>query len=108
MTFEALRESIKKLNCEIKSDAVAFYFEAVFNEVQRSEIEKNLSCYFSEPLKSADQPPTSESDACSGRFGGAKENQTLYVKKNEGRGADVALIWPWNSGERYTLKLIRG
>jgi hypothetical protein len=108
MTFEELREAIKKLNCEIKSDAVAFYFEAVFLEEHRVELETRLSLYFNAPLKSANQSPTPESDACAGRYGGAKANQTLYMKKNAGDAMDVALIWPWNAGGRYTLKLIRG
>ena len=108
MTFQELREAIKKTNCEVKSDAVEFYFEAVFLEQQRSVIETSLSDYFNAPLKAANQEPSPESDAYAGRYGGAKANQVLYVKKNNGGGVDVALIWPWNAVGRYTLKLIRG
>jgi len=108
VTFEELKEHLKKLNCEIKSDAVAFYFEAIFIEAQRLGVETCLSHYFNAPLKAADQPPTPESDGFSGRYGGAKANQTLYVKKKDGSAADIALIWPWTAPGRYTLKLIRG
>jgi len=108
MTFEELRENLKKLNCEIKSDAVAFYYEAVFTEEQRPFLETCLSHYFDRPLKANNQPPTAESDAYAGRYGGAKANQTLYTKKKQCGSVDIALIWPWNAGGRYTLKLIRG
>ncbi|MBP9865803.1 MAG: hypothetical protein KBC91_05310 [Candidatus Omnitrophica bacterium] len=110
MTFEELRESLRKLPVEIKSDAVEFYLEAVFVDDQRPALEIVLSQYFGSPFKMANQSPTPESDAYAGRYGGAKANQTLYVKTREGGGlaADVALIWPWNAGGRYTLKLMRG
>ena len=108
MTFEELRTNLKKLNCEIKSDAVAFYFEVVFSEELRPVLETCLTDYFGLPLKAANQPPTPESDACAGRYGGAKTNQTVYTKKGDGSVVDVALIWPWNAGGRYTLKLVRG
>lgn len=108
MRFEELRENLKKLNGTIKSDAVDFYFEAVFSEEQYVTVETSLNEYFSAPLKAAKQHPTPESDACAGRYGGAKVNQTLFVKKKEGGVMDIALIWPWSDGRRYTLKLIRG
>jgi len=110
MTFEELRESLRKLPVEIKSDAVEFYFEVVFFDEQRIVLETLLNQYFGSPFKMANQSPTSESDAYAGRYGGAKANQTLYVKTKQGGGlaADVALIWPWNAGGRYTLKLMRG
>ncbi len=108
MTFDELRKTVKEFSCEIKSDSVGFYFEAVFSESQLPALEQSLQHYFSMPLKAANAAPTPESDACAGRYGGAKENQTLYAIKKEGGAVDVALIWPWNAGGRYTLKLIRG
>ena len=108
MIFDELKENLKKLNCEIKSNAVAFYFEVVFTEGQRADVERCLSDYFGAPLKAANQPPTLQSDACSGRYGGAKTNQTVYMKKDTEGVSEVALIWPWNAGGRNTLKLIRG
>jgi len=107
ITFSDLKESLLKLNSDIKSNAVEFFFEAVYSRDVFEQLETCLESYFGKPLKPPQQLPTPESDAFAGRYGGAKEGQTLYVLKRNGSHADIALIWPWSSGQQFTVKLIR-
>ena len=107
MTFEELRSIVKVMPCKIRSDAVEFYFEAVFAKADLPALIASLETYFGPPHKVAEQEPSPEADKYSGRYGGAEMNQTLYVRTKE-TGADVALLWPWTGGECATLKLVRG
>ena len=107
MTFEELRSAARAMPCQVISDAVAHYFEGVFVKGDLPALVAILETYFGAPRKPAGEPTTPEIDKCSGRYGGAETNQTLYVHQKES-GIDVALLWPWTGGERTTLKLIRG
>lgn len=106
MTFDELRESLRKVPGQIKSDAVAFYFEAVFDRQQLEMLHSHLEAYFGKPFKPAGAEPTPESDNISGRYGGVSVSQILYARAGA-KGYDVALLWPWSAGNPVTLKLIR-
>lgn len=106
MTFDELRTVLRSIPGQIKSDAVAFYFEAVFEQQQLEIVQQHLETYFGKPFKLSGMEPTPESDKISGRYGGASTLQTLYACPGE-KGEDVALLWPWQAGTSFTLKLVR-
>ena len=107
MTFEELKDTVKKVPCqEIRAQA-DHYLEVVVAKANFAALHTVLQTYFGPPLKPQGVAPTGDSDRYAGRYGGVRSEQILYVRPKE-KGADVALLWPWGGGSVVTLKLIRG
>ncbi len=106
MTFLELREAIRKITTQEISAAVDYYFEAVISKAHLEDLTVLLQSYFGESLKPAGQPAREEMDRMAGRYGGIRTHQVLYALKTE-KGNDIALLWPWANGERFTLKIIQ-
>ncbi len=106
MTFPELREALLKISSQEVSAAVDYYLEAVVNKGRFDDLTALLNNYFGVPLKPAGAASTEEMNRIAGRYGGVRDQQILYAVKRE-KVNDIALVWPWARGERFTVKLIR-
>lgn len=106
MTFEELLRQMRGLRLEENRAAEADYCEVVIAKPQLEGLAAVLKEYFGAPLKPEGAQPTAEASLASAAYGGIRRDQTLYHRSGTS-GQEVALLWPWGSGERVTVKIIR-
>lgn len=106
MIFDELLNTIKKIQCEETRVVEADYMEVVVSEPVMEEVSAILCSYFGQPLKPAGKSPCLLAQSYSKPYGGIQRQQTLYVLKRE-KGAELALLWPWDNGQGTTVKIIR-
>ncbi len=103
MTFEQLVLSVKNIPCDEIRTETGDFLEAVVDLAGIPVLESVLNGFFEKPFKAEGQKPSRESDKYANPYGGARQNQVLYMKENEA----IAILWPWGSGTRVTVKLIK-
>ncbi|MBF0485381.1 MAG: hypothetical protein HQL16_02590 [Candidatus Omnitrophica bacterium] len=106
MTFEELLSEVNKIKCEEKRGETPDYLEVVVGKAEWGKLTDILSSYWGQAFKPEGASPSREADLYSKDFGGIQKNQTMYFRKN-GNGCELALVWPWGSGNSLTAKLIR-
>jgi hypothetical protein len=106
MTFQELLAQIQTLKFEESRGQTPDYFEAVISKAALVPLRTILTAYFSEPLKDEGRAPSAKAKEHAGPYGGIREDQTMYFRQ-EGEYAECALLWPWGSGNRITIKVIR-
>jgi len=106
MTFQELLAQIQTLKIEESRGQAEEYFEAVISTANLDALHKILTSYFGAPLKPEGVPPSSEAKECAGPYGGIRKDQTMYFRR-DGEYSECALLWPWGSGNRVTMKVIR-
>jgi hypothetical protein len=82
------------------------YVELVGRQKSWEEWSLRLSAALGPASKPAGQKPTSEQERAAERWGGIRKQQVLFQGRVDGSEV-VALIWPWEGGERFTLKMGR-
>ena len=106
MTFEELLREVRKIKCEENREQTDDYHEVVVANVRLDAVTNLLKSYFGLPFKPEGQPPSAQADTYSESYGGVQTGQTLYVHAN-GKGVELAILWPWGSGLSTTVKIIR-
>lgn len=106
MEFNQIREEVKKFGFELLRSDTKDYFEAVIIKEELVRLQERLKKFFGEPAWPAKDELSSEIQKKINSFGGIMSGQTLYCK-NEGRDSIFAMLWPWQDGERTTVKIIR-
>jgi hypothetical protein len=106
MTFQDLLAQIQTLKVEESRGQTGEYFEAVISRADLDPLHKILTAYFGAPLKPEGHSPSSEAKEHAGPYGGIRKDQTMYFRL-DGEYSEYALLWPWGSGNRVTIKIIR-
>jgi hypothetical protein len=106
MTFEELLGQVKILKCKETRAQEKDYLEVVVTQDQLGPIVSVLEACFGPPLKPRGQRPSGDANRYAGPHGGVRANQTLYHRKHES-SSEMALLWPWGSGDTVTVKIIR-
>jgi hypothetical protein len=104
MTFEELREQVKKVDMEEKRTDLSSWLEVVVSNQQLEKIHPILERYFGPPFKAAGQSPSKEALRYTASYGGIRRDQTLYYAEREG-APHFAMMWPWGDGLRVTVKI---
>lgn len=105
-SLAALLGDLETLGVDEKRRQEADYAELVINADRWGECTKRLTAALGAPTKPAGEKPTSDQERAAAPWGGVRKPQILFQGAWEGRPV-VALVWPWDGGERYTLKLAR-
>ncbi len=63
-----------------------------------------LQKFFGEQFKAPGEVPSSADKKHAARWGGIRDDQTLYYRQKE-NDAHCAMLWPWSDGRRYTVKI---
>lgn len=100
MLFEIKKRPLQELRAHSDN-----YFEAVMSATQLVAAEDVLVSYFGVPLKPAGLSPSGDANHFSRPYGGIRQNQTMYLRK-EKSGNEIAFLWPWGNGALVTLKII--
>ncbi len=106
MTFSGLLAEIQKLRREEQRSLTEDYMEIVVSKDGLDPLNKVLAGYFGPPLKPEGSAPSGEANRHAKPYGGIRKDQTLYFKKAEGY-SEYAFLWPWGSGTRITIKILR-
>ena len=106
MIFQQLLSEIQKLRLEEQRAQTEDYLEAVISKESLDSLHMVLTAYFGPPLKPEGQAPSGQIQQQAAPFGGIRKDQTMYARQ-EGSHFAYAVLWPWGSGVRITLKVVR-
>ena len=107
MNFRGFLDEIQKINCDEIRGRTESSLEVVVDKKNLDKIIHALEIYFGAALKPQGQRPSAESDRYSNPYGGVRQDQTLYFRKDE-KGFAIAMLWPWGNGASVTVKIFRG
>ena len=106
MTFQDFLVEIQTIKLEESRAQTEDYFEAVISKEGLDPLRKILTAYFGPPLKPEGDSPSGEASRNAKLYGGIRKDQTMYFRRDEGV-CECALLWPWGSGTRITVKIIQ-
>ncbi len=106
MTFQDFLVQIKTLKFEESRAQTEEYFEAVISKASLDLLHKILAAYFGSPLKPEGHTPSGEANRQAKPYGGIRKDQTMYFRR-DAEHSECALLWPWGSGARITVKIIQ-
>lgn len=106
MTFEELLQEFEKIKLQEKRKWSRQYCEAVIAKPHWPALTSVLESYFGPPLKPEGVQPSGQASGFAKKYGGVRDNQTLYVRKAD-KKPELALLWPWGDGSSLTLKVVR-
>ena len=104
MTFQEFLNSIQTIRIEESRAQTDEYFEAVIAKEGLDALHKILAQYFGSPIKPEGAAPSLNAKRIAAPYGGIRKEQTMYFRK-DGDHAECALLWPWGSGARITIKV---
>ncbi|MFA7255860.1 MAG: hypothetical protein WC133_07215 [Candidatus Omnitrophota bacterium] len=104
MTFQEFLTQIQTLRIEESRAQTEDYFEAVISKEGLDPLHKILTAYFGPPIKPEGHSPSGEANRRAKPYGGIRKDQTMYFRRN-GDQCECALLWPWGSGTRITIKV---
>ncbi|MGB4520435.1 MAG: hypothetical protein WBI28_00665 [Candidatus Omnitrophota bacterium] len=106
MEFDELREQIKVINLDNLRLDCDNHFEAVISRSGLDKLIERLERFFGSAVwPSKNRLSVKMQEAVNG-FGGIMVGQTLYFR-NDGNDIVFAMLWPWQDGQRTTLKIIK-
>lgn len=79
------------------------YYELVFHNKDKDELEKTLTGILGAAVKGPKAKPAKQDSLITKNYGGIHNDQTLFKKEFEG-GTVIAMLWPWQDGAHITLK----
>lgn len=104
MTFQEFLNQIQTLRIEESRAQTEDYFEAVISKEGLDSLHKILIAYFGPPIKPEGHSPSGEANRRAKPYGGIRKDQTMYFRR-DGDQCECALLWPWGSGARITIKV---
>ena len=106
MTFKELISEIAKIKCREMRVRTENALEVVIAKGDLGLLTAELTSYFGPLLKPEGAAPSHEAAHLAEPYGGIRRDQTMYFRKNEGV-SEIALLWPWGSGDVLTVKIFR-
>ena len=107
MNFRGFLDEIQKINFDEIRSRTESSLEVVVAKNNLEKIIHALEVYFGPALKAEGQRPSADSDRYSKPYGGIRQDQTLYFRRDE-KGFAIAMLWPWGNGTSVTVKIFRG
>ena len=107
VSFQTLIDRLKDVPFDELRKQYEGYFEFVMQTRHLPQLYPILESYFGPPFNPAGIDPSAPANDIAGRYGGIQKQQTLYYLKRDGLSS-CAMIWPWSSGSRVTVKLAQG
>ena len=104
MTLKEIIEKCSTLSIYEKREITDEYVELVFLSKETDEWNRILSEILGPAIKPAGVKHAKTDLILTAKFGGVREEQTLFKKEFD--DADIiAMFWPWQNGEHTTLKM---
>ncbi|MCX5665866.1 MAG: hypothetical protein NT036_02295 [Candidatus Omnitrophica bacterium] len=105
MEFDRIKAELKKREPDtIRMDSEN-YFEAVIGRARLEEMVRVLEGIFGAPVWPSDKKLSKDTEKLIKNVGGLRKGQTLYMLNNGSGASAFAMLWPWQDGERITIKM---
>jgi len=105
LEFDKIKAEVKKIEQEMTRIDNDNYFEAVIADVRLEGLVAVLEGIFGAPVWPSDRKLPKDTEKLIKDAGGLKKGQTLYLLNNESGCSAFAMLWPWQNGERITVKI---
>ena len=105
MEFDRIKAEIKKTGPEIMRMDNENYFEAVMSRARLEGMVRVLEGIFGAPAWPSDNKLSKDTEKLIKSVGGLRKGQTLYMLNNGSEASAFAMLWPWQDGERITIKM---
>lgn len=106
MDFSEIRKDIKALSFDSLRTDCDNFFEGVIVKKELDKLNAELKSFLGEPVFPSQGRLTHDVKETVDKFGGIMPGQTLYYK-DSGTNRILAMLWPWQDGERTTVKIIQ-
>jgi len=106
LEFNNIKAEIKSVILDTLRIDNEDYLEIVIKKTSLENIMKKLEGIFGLPARPSSKKLSKEIEKLIKNMGGIREGQTLYLLEKEGCAA-FAMLWPWQDGERITVKLAK-
>jgi hypothetical protein len=104
MEFDKIKARIKNLELETTRMDNENYFEAVIGHARLEGMVRTLEEIFGAPAWPSDKKLSKDTERLVKNVGGLRKGQTLYLL-DAGESSAFAMLWPWQDGERITIKM---
>jgi len=104
MEFDKIKAGVKKMGLETTRMDNENYFEAVIGHARLEEMVCVLEGIFGAPAWPSGKKLLKDTQILIKNAGGLRKGQTLYFLSEEGCSV-FAMLWPWQDGERITIKM---
>ena len=106
MEFNKIKEEIKKIEPDTTRTDNESYFEVVIGSARLEEMVRALEAIFRAPAWPSKNKVKIPKDVekLIKNAGGLRKGQTLYYTAQEGHSVFV-MLWPWQDGQRITVKM---
>jgi hypothetical protein len=106
MQFEEIKKEVKEIVFDKLRMDCDNQFEAVILKEELAKLIARLEKFFGSPVWPSKNSLSFQIRELIEGFGGVVSGQILYFSK-EGSDTIFAMLWPWQDGERTTLKIIK-
>lgn len=106
MEFDKLKTDIKNADLDTIRTDEEDYFEVVIKKNNLEAISRILESMLGQPAWPSSNKLSKEVSKLIRDFGGIRNGQMLYFLK-DGDISVFAMLWPWQDGERVTLKIAK-
>ena len=104
MEFDKIKAQIKRCEPDTMRMDNENYFEAVVGRARLEELIRVLEGIFGSPAWPSGNKLSKDAEKFIKNVGGLRKGQTLYFLSKEGCSV-FAMLWPWQDGERITIKM---
>jgi len=105
MEFDKIKAEVKKVEPETTRMDNENYFEAVIGHARLEGMVRVLEGIFGTPAWPSDKKLSKDTEKLIKSVGGLRKGQTLYFLNNRSECSAFAMLWPWQDGERITIKM---
>lgn len=107
MQFDELKDAVKNFSFDALRMDCDNYFEGVILKDELKKLVASLDNFFGSPAWPSSKGRLSfQAQEIIKGYGGIMSGQTLYFW-NQGKNTVAAMLWPWQDGQRTTLKIIQ-
>lgn len=106
MEFDKIKAEVKKVKPEMTRMDNESYFEVVIGNARLEGVVRVLENIFGAPAWPSGRKLMKDTEKLIKNMGGLRKGQTLYLLNKEGYSA-FAMLWPWQDGERITIKIAK-
>lgn len=104
MEFYKLKTDLKALEPDMLRIDNDEYFEMVVKKIRIDDVQRVLEDIFGPPSEGLYDKLSKEVKGVINNIGGLRKGQILYFLEKDGFSM-FAMLWPWQDGERVTIKI---
>jgi hypothetical protein len=105
--FDKIKAEVRKTEPETTRMDNENYFEAVIGHARLEEMIRVLEGIFGTPAWPSGKKLSKDTQILIKNAGGLRKGQTLYFLNDRSGCSAFAMLWPWQDGEKITIKIAK-